>query len=199
MADDKRARDKQARDADNRQRMRDVVAQQTRADETEPAVETETLDEITTVIDSVDFPATGSDILASLDETALDTADGSFDLEALLPDSDAERFDTPASVRRRVRRPVVAAAMKRVVAAVETLPHTQLRGSQRDAYERTFRELESIAYDDDDEVVQTISDWIVDRIHEDETLPGSRAVRRQAATVCRASGHEVSNDEWLGV
>lgn len=44
-----------------------------------------------------------------------------------------------------------------------------------------------------------IGDWIVGRIRETEKLSGSRDVRRQAATFCRANGYEIRTDEWLGV
>lgn len=89
--------------------------------------------------------------------------------------------------------------MKRVVEASETLPNTEFSWTQRKAYERTFEELEAIDATDDDEGIQVIADWIVERISEDSTLPSSRAVRREAAKLCRANGLEIRSDEWLGV
>jgi len=44
-----------------------------------------------------------------------------------------------------------------------------------------------------------VTDRTVAEIEDPGALPGSRAVRRQAATVCRANGHEIRADEWLGV
>jgi hypothetical protein len=44
-----------------------------------------------------------------------------------------------------------------------------------------------------------VTDWILDRFAETGELPGSRAVRREAARFCRSNGYTVSNDEWLGV
>ncbi|MGM0398958.1 MAG: hypothetical protein ACQEQY_08185, partial [Halobacteriota archaeon] len=99
----------------------------------------------------------------------------------------------------QVQRPTVAAAMKRVVEASQTLPNTDFRWTQRKAYEKTFEELEAIDADDDDEGIRVIADWIVERIHEKETLPTSRAVRREAAKFCRSNGYQVRNDEWLGI
>jgi len=72
-------------------------------------------------------------------------------------------------------------------------------GSQRDAYEKTLDELESIDEDDDDEGVRVVGDWLVERIADDGTLPGSRSVRRRAAAFCRENGYQVRNDEWLGI
>jgi hypothetical protein len=89
--------------------------------------------------------------------------------------------------------------MKRVVEAADTHLSASCGTSQRDGYERTFRELPAIDADDDDEGIQAIADWIVERIHEKEKLPGSRDVRRQAAKFCRSNGYSVRNDEWLGI
>lgn len=199
MADDKRGREKQARDDDNRQRQRDVSAELERGDEPEPRVDPDVLAGLDSELESVAFPATGATVAAALGDYELASADGSFTVEELVPATDEETFDSPTDVRVRVQRPTVAAAMKRVLEAVETLPNTELRGSQRDAYERTFRELKAIDAVDDDEGIRAIGDWIVERIHEKNRLPDSRAVRRQAAKFCRANGYEVRNDEWLGI
>lgn len=116
-----------------------------------------------------------------------------------MPETDEETFDSPAAIRVQVQRPTVAAAMKRVIEASKTLPNTDLPWSQRKAYEMTFQELKAIDADDDDEGIQAISDWIVERIRDKEDLPGSRDVRRQAAKFCRANGYQIRNDEWLGI
>jgi hypothetical protein len=88
--------------------------------------------------------------------------------------------------------------MKRVVEASEALRNTEFNWAQRKAYEKTFEELKAIDADDD-EGIEAISDWIVERIHDKETLPSSRGVRREAAKFCRANGYQVRNDEWLGI
>lgn len=199
MPDDKRGRDKQARDADRRQREREMRADLERGDEPEPPVETTELDEFESELESLAFPATGTEIVASVGDRAIASTGESYTVEQLLPETNAETFDSPDAVRAAVQRPTVAAAMKRVVEASETLPDAQLDWSQRKAYETTFRALESVDADDDDEGIQAITDWIVDRIHDAETLPSSRDVRRRAAEFCRANGYRIRNDEWLGV
>lgn len=196
MADDKRAREKQARDADRRQRERDVEAALERSDEPEPSVE---LDDETALLEElggVAFPVTGVEVVAAVGDVVVTADDRRFAVAELVPATDRERFETPTEVRDVVRHPTVALSMKRILEA-STAAKTTLEGSQRDAYERTLLELRGLD-GADDEGVTTIADWIIDRIRETGDLPGSRAVRRQAATVCRASGYEISNDEWLG-
>jgi hypothetical protein len=93
---------------------------------------------------------------------------------------------------------MVAVAMKRVVEASRRLSNEEFRWTQRKACEMTFQEHEAIDADDDDGI-QAIGDWIVERIRNDGTLPSSRAGRRQAAKFCRANGYQVRNNEWLGI
>ena len=199
MADDKRGRDKQARDADRRQRERDIATELERGGETDPSVEAAELDDLEAELDGLEFPATGTEIIAAIGDRELDSDRGTVTIEELIPATDEETFDSPAAVRVLVRRPTVAAAMTRVIEASETIPNVDFSWSQRKAYEQTLEALEAIDADDEDEGIRAISDWIVDRIHEKERLPTSRAVRRQAAKFCRANGYQVRNDEWLGV
>ena len=199
MADDKRGRDKQAQDADRRQRERDVVAQLERGDETEPPVERGELDEFEAELESLAFPATGAEVVSAVGDREIESTEGVYTVEELVPATDEETFDSPDTVVVRVQRPTVAAAMKRIVEANETVQHVDLGESQREAYEKTLRALKAIDADDDDEGVRAITDWIVERIREKEKLPGSRAVRREGAKFCRANGYPIRNDEWLGV
>ncbi|SDZ76716.1 hypothetical protein SAMN04488065_0152 [Haloplanus vescus] len=199
MGDDKSGREKQARDADRRQRERDVADELERGDEPEPPVDSTVLDELESELDSLDFPATGADIVSVVGNRNIESNEASYAVEELVPAIESEAFDSPAAVRVRIQRPTVAAAMKRVLEAADTLPNTDLSESQRDAYEKTFRELKAIDPDDDDEGIPAVADWIVERIREKETLPGSRAVRRHAATFCRQNGYEIRDDEWLGI
>ncbi|WP_313694440.1 hypothetical protein [Halorarum halobium] len=199
MADDKRGRDKQARDAERRQRERAIAAELERGDETEPPTDESALDEFEAELDSLAFPATGAEVVAAVGDRQVESVGGTYAVEELVPDTAEERFDSPAAVRVRVRRPTIAAAMKRVVEASETLPNEELGRSRREAYEKTLRELKAIDADDEDEGISAITDWIVERIRDEEALPGSRAVRRQAAKFCRANGYEVRNDDWIGV
>ena len=199
MPDDKQGRDKQADDADRRQRERAILEELERSDETEPPVEEAVLDDVETEMGALDFPATGSEVVAAVGDREVESADGTYTVEELVPESDDVTFDSPTAVRVRVQRPTTAAAMKRVVEASDTLQSANLSRSQREAYEKTFRELKAIDADDDDEGVQVIADWLIERIREKQKLPGSRDVRRQAAKYCRTNGYQVRNDEWLGV
>jgi hypothetical protein len=198
MPDDKSGREKQARDADRRQRERDIDAELERGDEPEPPEETAGPDDFESELEPVEFPAAGADIVATVGDREVELDEGRYTVAELVPETDGETFDSPDAVRALVRRPTVAAAMKRIVEASETLPNVEFSWSQRRAYETTFRELEAID-PDDDEPIRAISDWIVERIHDDGTLPGSRDVRRQASKFCRANGYRIRNDEWLGI
>lgn len=199
MADNKSGRDDQADNADRRQRERDVLAELERSDETEPPVDPATLESLSADLDAVTFPATGAEVVAAVGDRTVAAAVGETRVADLLPATDTETFDAPETVRLRVQRPTIAGAMKRVVEANATISNDPLQDSQREAYERTFRELRDVDVVDDDEGIGTVADWIVHRIDANGTLPGSRDVRRQAAKVCRANGYQVRNDEWLGV
>lgn len=89
--------------------------------------------------------------------------------------------------------------MKRVVEAADAHQRAEFGTSQRRAYEKTLRALAAIDADDDDEGVRVVTDWLVERIHEKDELPGSRAVRRRAAKFCRERGYQVSSNDWLGI
>ncbi|MFW5903122.1 MAG: hypothetical protein ACOCS7_00130 [Halolamina sp.] len=199
MADNKKGRDKKAHDEEGRQREREIATELERGEQPEPPIDPSELGVLEEELEPLEFPVTGAELIAAVGNHEIEATDEAHTIEELVPDTDAETFESPAAVRVRVQRPTVAAAMKRVLEASETVSDADLGGSQRDAYEKTFRELEAIDADDDDEGIQVISDWIIERIHETKTLPGSRAVRRQAATFCRANGYRVRNDEWLGI
>ena len=199
MADDKSGREKQAQDGDRRQRERDVAAELARGDEPEPPFDAADLVDIEEELESLTFPATGAEIVAVVGDRAIESPTERYTIEDLVPAADAETFESPVAVRARLQRPTIAAAMKRIVEASEEHPQESLTDSQREAYEKTFRKLKALDAVDDDEGIPAIRDWIVEQLHENETLPGSRAVRREAAEFCRANGYEVRNDEWLGI
>ncbi|MDZ7688275.1 MAG: hypothetical protein U5J64_06050 [Halobacteriales archaeon] len=199
MADDKKSRDKQARDEERRQMKRDQDEARERMGEPEPPIEDEELDEIETELGSLEFPATGAEVVDVVGERVVESVARRYSVEELVPDTEAERFGSPSVVLSRIKRPTVARAMKRIAEAVDTLPDAELEGSQRETYEKTLRELKEIDADDEDEGIRVVADWIVERIHEKEKLPGSRSVRRRAAEFCRANGYEVRNNDWLGV
>jgi hypothetical protein len=199
MADNKSGREDQAQNADRRQRERAIAEELERRDEPEPPVDPSQLAYFETELDAVEFPASADDVVATLGDREIEASDGTYAVEELLPATDVETFESPAAVRERIERPSVAATMKHIVEASETLPRETLDSSQWDAYQKTLRELAAIDADDDDEGVRVIGDWIVDQIDEKGKPPGSRAVRREAAKFCRSEGYEIRNDEWLGV
>ena len=197
MADNKSGRDDQADDAERRQRERALLMELERGDETEPPIETTALAALETELDHLSFPATGDEVVEAVGDRTVDSPAGSYTIADLVPA--LARFDSPEEVTVRVQRPTIAASMTRIYEAAATLPDKRLGTSQHEAYEKTLRALVAIDGDDDDEGVAAITDWIVERIHDKEKLPGSRAVRREAAKISRKSGYEISNDEWLGV
>jgi len=197
MADNKSGRDDQADNADRRQRERALLMELERGDETEPPIESAELDDLETELDQLSFPATGDEVVDAVGDRAIDAPAGRYTVAELVPE--IETFDSPDEVAIRIRRPTVASSMTRISEAASTLSNKQLGTSQREAYEKTFRALIAIDAVDDDEAVGEITDWIVERIHGKETLPGSRAVRREAAKIARKSGYEISNNEWLGI
>jgi len=199
MADDKRSREKQADDSERRQQERAVATALERGDERAPPMDETALGEFESALESLAFPATGAEVVATIGDRTVESPEGRFSIGELIPETDEETFDSPAAVRVQVQRPTVAAAMKRVVEASTTLPNTEFSWAQRKAYEKTFDELSAIDADDDDAGITAIANWIIERIREKESLPTSRAVRREAANYCRANGQQVRTDEWLGI
>ncbi len=197
MADDKRGRESQARDEERRQRERALERALENLDDPRELVDETTLEEVESTLEAVSFPATGADVVARVGTRPLDAAE--YTVADLVPDADSERFESPEDVRRRLERPEVAMAMKRIVEAADPLPDAGPWGSQRDAYFRTLRAVADLDEEHDESALPDVADWIVAEIEASERLPGSRAVRRQAAKVCRANGHEIRSDEWLGV
>lgn len=195
MPDDKRGRDKQADDEDRRQRERAMETYLARRDEAEPPLD----DTFKSTLEPVEFPATGADVVAEVGDHEVDLEPGTYHLDDLVPEVATETFESPARLHGQVKRPTVATAMKRILEAAADLQGVEFGTSQRDAYERTFLELVDIDPVDEDQGVPTIADWIVSRMHESGSLPGSRSVRREAANYCRSNGYEVRSDEWLGV
>lgn len=199
MADNRRGRDKKARDGDRRQRERAIATELERMDEPEPPLEPSDLAAVESDLEELSFPATGAEIVHAIGDAPLEGEKATYTVAELTPDTAEERFESPAELRRQIQRPTIAAAMKTVVEATANARNTELTDSQRDAYVKTFGELKAIDADDDDEGIAVIRDWIVDQVTEKGKLPGSRGVRREAAKFCRENGYEIRNDEWLGI
>jgi hypothetical protein len=199
MADDKNARDKQARDEDNRQRERAIETALARGGESEPPIVPADLDYIENELTDLEYPVTGTDVVTTVGDREIESTEWTYKIRDLVPDTDTETYAAPTEIRERIEQPTVATAMKQIVEASESLQHASLRESQGNAYQKTLQELAAIDADDDDEGIRIVGDWIVDQIHEKETLPDSRAVRRKAAKYCRANDYEIRIDEWLGI
>lgn len=72
------------------------------------------------------------------------------------------------------------------------------RDQQHEVYEKTFRALEDVTPDDDDEGVTVVADWIVERIRATGERPSSRTVRQRARQYCQENGYGISDNDWLG-
>lgn len=197
MPDDKRGREKQARDEDRRQRERDVAEARERGDEPEPPEE-EPLGDLEAALDEQDFPLTPAEIIAEYGDREVAVDGTRKPVEEVFPDTDEEAYESPEAVRERIEKPTVGAAMGRIMEASREILDKDRLGSQRDAYRKTLESLKAIDADDDDEGVTAITDWIVEEIQRKEKRPSSRRVRRQAAKFCRENGYEIRDDEWLG-
>lgn len=199
MADDKQGRDKQAHDTERRQRQRELRTEMERRNEDEPPAEEVDLTDLDDALEAVEFPATGAELVDAVGDRSVTVGADRYAVEALLPESDVERFDRPEVVRVRVRRPTVASAMKQIVEAAGAVPNVEFTESVRDAYEKSLRAMAAVDTDDEDSGVRALREWIVERIDEKGKLPSSRDVRRRGAKIVREQGYEVRNDEWLGV
>lgn len=199
MPDDKRGREKQARNADRRQRERAIAADLERMSETEPEIDEGELAFFETALEELSFPATGTEIVSEMGHRQLDAREDKYSVAELVPATDEETYGDPTAVRKQVQRPTVARAIKRVVEATESVQQTSLSGSQRETYEKTFQALKEINAVDEDEGIHVLTDWIVSELEEIGELPDSRTVRRRASEYAREQGYDVRNDEWLGV
>jgi hypothetical protein len=199
MADDRNSRDKQADDAERRQQERELAEELERTGEPEPAPDAERLVDIEKELNSLEYPSTGAEIVEALGDRVVDSSSETYEVQDVVPDTDEEVFGSPSTVLKQVQRPKVAEAMKRIVETNARVSGEGLGDSQRKAYEKTLRRLRDISPKDDDEGVEFIADWIVEKLESEKKLPGSRVVRKEAAKFCRKSGYTVRNDDWLGV
>jgi len=202
MADDKDGREKQAgtRDDDDRQRRRDIATELERGDEPEPEIDAADLGDVEAELESLEFPATGSGDHRGDRRPRYRTVGRTIHRRAAGP------RDGQGAVRLAGSRP------RSDTATHGRHGHEADRGGQRDAAERGARWIATrrlredlrrtrarVSPDDYDESIGVVRDWVVDRIRDKEKLPTSRQIRRQAAKVCRESGHEIRNDDWLGI
>lgn len=72
------------------------------------------------------------------------------------------------------------------------------RDQQHEVYEKTFRALEDVTPNDDDEGITVVTEWIVEQIQANGARPKSQAVRRRGRKYCQENGYEISDNDWLG-
>lgn len=92
MADTKDGRERQARDEEDRQRIRAMEEALERGDEPEPE----------DVLADEDYPLTTDELRAEYAEYEVETDHGTERLEDLLEPAEGETFDSPAEVRARL-------------------------------------------------------------------------------------------------
>ena len=93
----------------------------------------------------------------------------------------------------------IESALDRIAAAEDDADvEDDDREQQHEVYEKTFRALEDVTPDDNDEGITVVSRWIADQIRADGKRPRSRAVRRRAREYCQKNGYEVGDNDWLG-
>ena len=206
MADTKDGREEQAHHAERRQRQRELAEALARGDEPNPepefeAVDTDDLAAVESELDALSYPATGAAVVERVGDRELAAPDDTYTVGELISDSGRVRFDSPGTIRARLARPTVAAALRRITQAVGTVEALSDReiDERLAAYERTFRELVAVAPDDYEDAIQVVTEWILDVVRGDERLPSSRAVRRRGAVYCRANGYDIGDDDWLSV
>jgi hypothetical protein len=206
MPDTRDGREEQAQHAERRQREREIAEALARGEEPEPApglgdVDADDLAAVESALEDLSYPATGESIVAAVGDRELATEERTYTVGDLISDTGRVRFDSPETIRARLARPTVAAALRRITRAVGTVEELSDRevDERLAAYERTFRELVAVAPDDYEDGIQVVTDWVVDVVRGDGRVPSSRAVRRRAAVFCRANGYEVRDDGWLAV
>ena len=206
MPDTRDGREEQAHHAERRQRERELAEAIARGEEPEPdpaleAVDADDLAAVESALADLSYPATGEAVVEAVGDRELATGERTYTVGDLISGSGRVRFDSPETIRARLARPTVAAALRRItqaVGTVETLSDREI-DERLAAYERTCRELVAVAPDDYEDGIQVVTDWVVDVVRGAERLPSSRAVRRRAAVYCRANGHEFGEDSWLDV
>jgi hypothetical protein len=92
----------------------------------------------------------------------------------------------------------VTAAMRRIEGADDTDVEPNDREQKYEMYEKTLRALEDIDADDEDEGITVVTNWIIEQIETEGTLPSSKAVRRRAERFCQRNEYAVPASEWIG-
>ena len=102
MADDKRGRDKQAHDADRRQRKWELEQERRRGDEQSPGWQ---LGDLDGDLESLDYPATTADVVDAFGDRRVEIQRGWSTVEETFEPVDGdERYDSADDVRSRLLR-----------------------------------------------------------------------------------------------
>ena len=192
MGDTKDGREDQAHEELNRQRERAVQEELDRWHETEPPRELED------ALEDLSYPATVDEVAAEVGDYEVPAGDETIPVAEVVARSNVERFDDAEEARFRIRRPSVAASLRRLLAVSREAGLEGDFRAREESYEKTLRALEDVDADDDDEGIAAVTAWIVERVEERGSLPKSRRVRNHAAAFCRENEYEIRDDSWLG-
>ena len=105
MADDKRGREKQASNADRRQRERALTEARNRGEESEPPAEDldTGIEDLAAGLATHVYPTTASELEERFGDIEVEAADGTTSVEDLLePVADGETYESVDEVRRRL-------------------------------------------------------------------------------------------------
>lgn len=105
MADDKRARDKQADDEERRQRERELEEARDRADEAEPMRKDpgEQLGDLDEALDTHDYPTTTDELIEAYGDYEIETQNGWKSLGEVLASTDNQTYVSADDVRIRIQ------------------------------------------------------------------------------------------------
>lgn len=192
MGDTKEGREDQAQDELERQRKRAVQEELERWGETEPPRE---LDD---ALEDLDYPVTTERVAETVGDYEVPVGDETIPVAEIVQRTTRDRFDSVEEARERIRRPSVAASLRRLLAVSREAGLEEDFRAREDTYEKTLRALEDVDADDEDEGIAAVTEWIVERVREKGSLPKSRRVRNYAAEFCRDNDYEIRDDAWLG-
>jgi hypothetical protein len=192
MGDTRDGRDEQANRELDRQLERAVREELERWHETEPPRELED------ALEALEYPVTAERVAEAVGDYEVPVGDETIPVAEIVERSNRDRFDDAEDARYRIRRPSVAASLRRLLAVSRDAGLEDDFREREDAYERTLRALEDVTADDEDEGIAVVTAWVAEQVQTDGGLPPSRRVRNRAAEFCRENGYEVRDDSWLG-
>lgn len=105
MADDKRGREKQARDAERRQQEREIEEARNRADDPEPVHDEpgERLGDLDGALEDHEYPTTTAELIEAHGDRTVETRDGWESIDDVFASVDDERYASAEDVRTRIQ------------------------------------------------------------------------------------------------